>query len=283
MPQIKRSVTPKLTKVNATTLQNFSQCAFDILQIVKTVIKYPGEYKELNQKYFTLVKLLEKLRIPAGDLRFKDEGYFLPLDIIYLPYREENDKKVLYKAETNLRDLVFRIEQKRAELLGEEYVANTGLRDPDLKQMLESIENNNTIRPLIKENGKPVQVLVDNTRPRANNGNELRLKDDGREGALVLGTKEVKIGSIDNVPYKLCNCLLPLGTQKESDVLFRMTNPKEGKYAENRRATLTLTRTQEENVIKNRLKELQEITSKEGLKLFLVFGKQDHRVSMDMK
>lgn len=283
MTKTKKSTISRLTEVKATALQNFSQCAFDILQIVKTVIKYPGEYKELNQKYLSLLNLLGELKISAGSLKFKDRGYLLPFDIIYLPYREEKDKKVLYKAETNLRDLVFKVEQKRAELLGDKYKATTGIRDPELKQMLENIISINTVQPSIRENNNPVQVIIDNTRPRADSGNELRLKEDNKEGILVLGTKEVNIGSIDNVPYKLCNCLLPLGILKESEVIFRMTNPKEGKYAENRRFTETLSRTQEENIIKNRLKELQELTSKEGLKLLLVFNKQNHRVSMDMK
>ena len=96
---------------------------------------------------------------------------------------------------------------------------------------------------------------------------------------MVLGEKIVNIGSIDNVPYKLCNCLLPLGTMKESDVVFRMTNPKEGRYAREEGLTIT----QEKEIIKDRLKELQSIASKEGLKLLLVFNKQNHRVYMDMK
>lgn len=271
----------KLTEIKATALQSFSQCAFDILQIVKMVIKYPGEYKELNQKYYILLNLLGELKIPAGNLNFKDKGYLLPLDIIYLPYREENDKKVLYKAEANLRNLVFKAEQKRAELLGNEYRANTGIRDLELKQMLENIISSNTVQPLVKEDNKPIQALNGNNRLRTNNGGELWLKDTGREGILVLGPKEVNIGSIDNVPYKLCNCLLPLGTLRESEYVFKTTNPKEGRYSENRRVTLT--RTQEKDIVKNRLKELQELTSKEGLKLLLVFNKQDHRVYMDMK
>jgi hypothetical protein len=147
--------------------------------------------------------------------------------------------------------------------------------------MLENIISINTVQPLTKEDNKPIQALNDNNRPRTNNGNELRLLNTTKGGILVFGTKEVNIGSIDNVPYKLCNCLLPLGALKESEVIFRMTNPKEGRYAENRRVALT--RTQEKNIIKNRLKELQELTSKEGLKLLLVFNKQDHRVYMDMK
>lgn len=266
------------TKIKASALQNFSQCAFDILQIVKIIIKYPGEYKELNQKYFILLNLLEKLKASAGNLNFKDSRYLLPLDIIYLPYREEKDKKVLYKAEDNLRNLVFKAEQKRAELLGDEYRANTGIRDPELKQMIENIISINTTQ-LTKEENKPTQILNDN-KPRTNNNN-LGLRDHDGEGILVFGTKEVNIGSINNVPYKLCNCLLPLGTLRESEYIFRMTNPKEGKYSENRRVALT--RTQEKNIVKNRLKELQGLTSKEGLRLLLVFNKQDHRVYMDMK
>lgn len=125
-------------------LQNFSQCAFDILQIVKTVIKYPGEYKELSQKYVYLVNSLPELEIPDHGIPFRDEGYILPLDFIYLPYREEEDKKVLYKAEDNLRYLVSRVEQKRAELLGDKYKPHTGIKDLELKEMLEKISGKNS-------------------------------------------------------------------------------------------------------------------------------------------
>ena len=86
------------------------------------------------------------MKIPAGNLEFKDKGYLLPVDLLYLPYREEKNKKVLYKAETNLRDLVFRVEHTRAELLGEKYEANTGIRDSNLIQMLENIINSNTVQ-----------------------------------------------------------------------------------------------------------------------------------------
>lgn len=148
MPKTKETPTsrPPTNTKTAENLQKFSQCAFDILQIVKTIIDHPGEYKELHQKYSTLLNSLEEIMQSSGDLKFKDNGYFLPEDFLYLPYREETDRKVLYKAETNLRNLVAKIENERAKLLGNKYLAKTGIKDPELIDLLNNIKGNKTTK-----------------------------------------------------------------------------------------------------------------------------------------
>lgn len=131
------------TDKEAVLLQDFSQCVYDILQIVKTVIEHPGEYKELDNKYVTLLMSLDDLKLPAYDFSFKEKDYRLPTDLIYLPYREESDKKVLYKAENNLRDLLFKVQRARKELLKDGYKPSTGIRDVELKKILEKISGKN--------------------------------------------------------------------------------------------------------------------------------------------
>ncbi len=268
----------KLIKEKATILHDFSQCAFDILQIVKIVIKYPGEYKELNQKYCTLLNLLGELKAPAGNLNFKDSRYLLPLDIIYLPYREEKDKKVLYKAEENLRNLVFKAEQKRAELLGSEYKPDTGIRDIELKQMLEDITSSNTVQSPTTD---IKQTKNSNTEKRmsVNNNNETLLQTANGGRLLNFGSKSVEIGSMDNVASKLYECLLPIEVPKRVEFVFDQTTPKTSKLKNDH--DLTIPRKIE--ILKDRLKELQRKTSKKGLAISLEFINRNQNVYMKIR
>ena len=68
----------------------------------------------------------------------------------------------MYKAETNLRDLVARIEQKRAELLGEKYTPNTGMKDLELKAMLEKISSSKIVQPLKISEDDYAETIQDN-------------------------------------------------------------------------------------------------------------------------
>ena len=146
MPETDDTTSNTTTKNINKELQDFSQYTYDMLQIVKTVIDHPGEYKELYQVYFDISNYLDSMMSSIEGLKFMDEEYALPFNFIFLPYREESDRKVLYKAETNLRDLLGRIEAKRRLLLGEAYKPNTGINNLELREMLENIKSGKTIK-----------------------------------------------------------------------------------------------------------------------------------------
>lgn len=277
MPRTIIPLTEEQIDTEAKALQKFSQCAFDILQIVKTIIAHPGESKELNFKYSNLLDSLKKEMAPARSFKFKN-GYSLPSNLIFISQREERERKILYKAEKNLLDLLFRIEEKRRELFGKGYKANTGIIDLDLKQMLENIENSNTIQSPIRE----IQ-LVKNSKVEKimgiNKGDDILLNNEDGERLLTLGTKRVNLGSINNVASKLYECLLPIEVSKRIELVFDQTNPKTSEFKNDR--DLTMTRKKE--ILKDRLKELQRKTSKEGLKVSLEFSERDQSVRMKIK
>ena len=62
-------------------LQDFSQCAFDILQIIKTVIAHPGEYKELHLKYFDLLNLLKEKMLLEDSFKFKENRRIIRIEL----------------------------------------------------------------------------------------------------------------------------------------------------------------------------------------------------------
>jgi hypothetical protein len=272
-----RPTTEEQIETEAKTLQKFSQCAFDILQIVKTIIAHPGESKELNFKYSNLLDSLKKETTPAGSFKFKNR-YSLPSNLIFISQREEREKKILYKAEKNLLDLLFRIEEKRRELFGEGYKANTGIIDLNLKQTLESIENSNTIQSPIRE----IQIVKNSKVEKImgiNKGDDILLNNEDGERLLTIGTKRVNIGSINNVANKLYECLLPIEVPKRVELVFDQTTPKTSKLKNDR--DLTIARKTE--ILKERLKELQRITSKERVKVSLEFINGGQSVYMKIK
>ena len=240
MPEPKKIKT-KPTNAIAVILQNFSQCVFDILQIVKTVIEYPGEYKELNKKYFDLTQLLKKFLIASSDLRFKDRRYELPWDFLYLAYREEKDKKVLYKAETNLRHLLSKIEKQRIILLGDEYKVITGIKDFELKQMLENISGSKIIQPL-KINGEDsIKAIQEDEEIQISKNvtkkyNEMKFEFKNKRGQLKFNksSKWIDLGGYNTRTFKMAKYILSPSSKSTQicDIFEYIKIPKDDKNEE---------------------------------------------------
>jgi hypothetical protein len=270
---------PKKTKEDKSVwLQQMSQCAYDIFRIVQTLIDKPGVYKELQGYYFNSINTLGEM-MKVEKIKFKDSGHVLPEDLLFLSYRDEADMKVIYKAEKNLKNLIYQIENKRKELLGNEYKPKTGVEDLNLKGMLENVISTKSIamdnfvgRDDIKasKDFNTVFVLDDNK--------QVDKKELKGKVLLTKGKVTVNLGQKKNGPYKLFECLYPFGTIKLIDTVFKFTHPKNGKYSRN---MPNLTIYEKIEVLKSRFKELQKLAKE--LKLSIGFNVQDQTVYINMK
>lgn len=280
------------TKKMDEELQKFSQCTYDILQIVKTIIEHPGEYKELHQKYFDLSNSLDSMMSSFEGFKFIDEKYVLPWDFLYLPYREESDRKVLYRAETSLRDLLGRIEAKRRFLLGKEYKPNTGLKDPELREMLKNIENGKNIEKesLAQWNNKEdipdieQEIEISNTVKNKYKGIKMKRKKGKGSIQFEKGGRWINLGSYNTRTYKMAEyILMPTSKSKKViDVYEHIKLPKDNKITELGKSTLRSYELKKE-IIKKAFFELQKDKYLKGHISKLKFSEEERAVTFDFK
>ncbi len=105
------------------------------------------------------------------------------------------------------------------------------------------------------------------------------LTPENGHGLFCIGNKSIKIGLIEKVPYKLLETLLPFGTIKRIDTVFKTTNPITGKYSKDSGLSIKM----KESILKDRLKELQRILKKEKVHVSLLFDNYQENVSMKYK
>lgn len=96
------------------------------------------------------------------------------------------------------------------------------------------------------------------------------IKDENGIGYLFLDSKKIELGPIKNVPFKLLNLLFPFGSIKAINVVFNVTNTDRSKY---KTEQLSLLKKQE--ILRNRIKELQRILKTKKVKVKLVFNEND--------
>lgn len=100
-------------------------------------------------------------------------------------------------------------------------------------------------------------------------------------GFFLIDGREIKIGAVKNVPFKLLETLCPLGTQKSVDMVYKNSTTRPNKEA--------LTNTEKQVRLSRRLKELQEIfnsekcKSKDRLKIALDNDDATGNVSLKLK
>jgi hypothetical protein len=81
---------------------------------------------------------------------------------------------------------------------------------------------------------------------------------------------KIEIGPAKNIPFKLIETLCPFGTPKATNAVFNGTNTERSKYK-----TEQLSLLQKQDILRNRIKELQEILRIKKVKVQLVFNEND--------
>mgnify|MGYP001612409989 CR=1 FL=1 len=98
-------------------------------------------------------------------------------------------------------------------------------------------------------------------------------------GLFRTGNKSINVGLVEKVPYKLLEGLLPFGTIKRIDTVFKITNPITGKYSKDNGLNIKM----KESILKDRLKELQRVLKREKVHVSLIFDSYKETVSMKYK
>ncbi len=99
---------------------------------------------------------------------------------------------------------------------------------------------------------------------------QISTKIENNNGFLMLNGGKIEIGPAKNVPFKLLQTLCPFGTPKAINAVFNGTNTERSKYK-----TEELSLLQKQEILRNRVKELQEILRAKKVKVQLVFNKND--------
>ncbi len=99
---------------------------------------------------------------------------------------------------------------------------------------------------------------------------QISTKVENNNGFLMLNGGKIEIGPAKNVPFKLLETLCPFGTPKAINAVFNGTNTERSKYK-----TEELSLLQKQEILRNRVKELQEILRAKKVKVQLVFNKND--------
>lgn len=99
---------------------------------------------------------------------------------------------------------------------------------------------------------------------------QISTKIENNNGFLMLNGGKIEIGPAKNVPFKLLQTLCPFGTPKAINAVFNGTNTERSKYK-----TEELTLPQKQDILRNRVKELQEILRAKKVKVQLVFNTND--------
>ncbi|OHA83538.1 MAG: hypothetical protein A2937_00310 [Candidatus Yonathbacteria bacterium RIFCSPLOWO2_01_FULL_47_33b] len=86
-------------------------------------------------------------------------------------------------------------------------------------------------------------------------------------GFLSLNGQKVQIGSDKNINFKLLETLCPFGEEKAMETVFRATTTSRSKHINSNLSPL-----EKQGVLRMRIKELQDILKKEGVRVTLGFN-----------
>lgn len=113
---------------------------------------------------------------------------------------------------------------------------------------------------------------------------KIRKKDDIKIdtkdglGLLFIKNDKVELGSVENIPFKLLNALLPFGSTKGTNNIFRLSSSGRSKFNGEELSLL-----EKQSILRNRIKELQEILKKKKIRIRLFFDENNETVLLKLK
>jgi len=95
----------------------------------------------------------------------------------------------------------------------------------------------------------------------------------GGIGYLLLNGGEIEVGPSKNIPFKLLEALCPLGTVKGTNAIFNLSSSDRSKFKD-----VSLSLLQKQDILRTRIKELQETLRRKKVKVSLVFNEGDETI-----
>lgn len=96
-------------------------------------------------------------------------------------------------------------------------------------------------------------------------------------GYLLLNGGEIVVGPSKNIPFKLLEALCPLGATKGTNAIFNLSSSDRSKFKNE-----PLTLLEKQDILRTRIKELQEILRKKKTKVSLVFDERNETVLLKL-
>ncbi|MCE9585092.1 hypothetical protein K8Q94_00525 [Candidatus Nomurabacteria bacterium] len=96
-------------------------------------------------------------------------------------------------------------------------------------------------------------------------------------GYFLLDGGKIEVGPAKNIPFKLLEALCPLGQAKAINAIFNTSSSDRSKFK-----TESLSTAQKQDILRTRIKELQETLRKKKVRVSLVFNERDEVVSLKL-
>jgi len=172
-------VTKKEVEDISNYLWGLSECVYGLVCIVQKFLENPKLSKELHSRYICILNdIKEKELYRPGGIVF--EEFEPPFNLLSNPCLSEKQKDRVYEELEKFQVFVLEIENKRHEILGKEYKAQTGISDSDLKSFLDSLPN-----PKLEASDKTMKIELVGTPT-------IQTKQE-KEGVLVKGKKKITL------------------------------------------------------------------------------------------
>lgn len=237
-----------------------------------------------KKKYKSIKELYEYVKPNIGDLSTIDESKYYGLyniSLFELGYSlaEAGDQKEA----KHIYELCLKEHADGASVLNN--LAIIYEKEGDLKKAQELIKR-------AKANAKDDEIVTRNYGRITSNGNkngaasqpkqEVQTKTqekktetvvEGTVGYLLLNGGKIEIGPAKNIPFKLLHALCPFGTPKATNAIFKLSSSERSKLKDENLSLL-----EKQDVLRSRIKELQEILSKKKMKVSLRFNDGEETV-----
>lgn len=140
---------------------------------------------------------------------------------------------------------------------------------------LDKNKSNENYNKIIKKENKNKKENIENNF----NKNITKIKNttyiNNKIGYFLIEDKNIEIGPEKNTPFKFLQALMPIGTSKDIDEVFEKSSKRESYKREK------LSALQKVDILKNRMKELQEVLRKNKVKIKMGHNEIAKKVFLD--
>ncbi len=139
----------------------------------------------------------------------------------------------------------------------------------------ELVNNLNKIRISGKQKIIKETVIIYKNEKKDNTKKQDTIIENGI-GYLFLNDRKIRVGPIDDIPFKMAKFLTPFGEAKSINKTFEETNSKRSKFKKEDRLSIL----EKQDILRTRLKELQKIlrSEKPKIRISLIFNENNETV-----
>lgn len=153
-----------------------------------------------------------------------------------------------------------------------------------IKKAKENVENDDTVERnydrILSEKRQDISATqskqkVQNNKKKSENTSQTIIENS--TGYLLLNGGKIEVGPAKNIPFKLLEALCPFGTVKAINAIFNTSSTDRSKFRSDTQISLP----QKQDILRTRIKELQEIlrkNSKNKIKVSLGFNESAETV-----